>query len=244
LDFGGLDFGGHHGRFGGVGGGLSTSLADNNTDLLQTHFETRFENLKTQYDDGVANTADFFTTTTYDNIVNKTESLSDRYDFFVTGVQNTIDRLGDLISNANDDVTFYANLLSNYQSDTSISASKLGRIELVINRLTDRLNSKIDTLTTEQTSLQTNLPTYQTFQTNLDTFLSDIQTAGGTTGTSTTGLKSMLTSRTLAASSSSSLCDSSSAPLTSASVPEPSFIGLLLMLSAALPLVRHRRRRD
>jgi hypothetical protein len=236
-------FGGHHGGFEGLGGDLSINLA-NNADLLQTHFQTRFDNLKTKYDDGVTNTTDFFTTTTYDNIVDKTQSLSDRYDFFVSGVENTIDRLGDLISNANDDVTFYANLLTNYQSDTSISASKLGRIELVIDRITDRLNSKITTLTTEQTTLQTNLPTYQTFQTDLDTFLLDIQTAGGSTGTTTSGLKALLTSRTLSASSSGSMCDSSSTPLTSTTVPEPSFVGMLLMAIAGIPLVRHRGRRD
>ncbi len=243
VEFGlGLGFG-HHGGFGGDSG---SNLADN-VDVLQTHFQTRFDNLKTKYDDGVANTTDFFTTDTYDSIVDKTQSLSDRYDFFVTGVQNAIDRVTTQISNANDDITFYDNLLTNYQDDSSISASKLARIELMINHITDRLNSKVDSLTTEQTTLQTNLPTYQTFQTDLETFLSTIQAAGGgdsgSTTTTSSGLKAMLMStRSLSAGSSSGSCGATSMPISSTSVPETSLPGLLLIAGATIPIGGRRRR--
>src|SRR5262249_2272909 len=122
-----------------------------------------------------------------------TERLDGRYGLFVTGVQHSIDTLGNLISQTNDDITFYNNLLANYQSDTSISSTRLDRIELIINHITDRLNSRVTSLTDKQTTLQTNLPTYQSFQTDLDKFLSDIQAAGGSTGdTSTSSIVSML----------------------------------------------------
>jgi hypothetical protein len=237
FGFGGFDgFGGFAGDFG---------LGFFNADNIQTRFENRFDSLKTQYDDGVAGGTDFFTSTTYDNIVNKTQSLSDRYDFFVSGVDHSITRLGDFISTANDDVTFYNDLLANYQADTSISAARLDRIELWINHITDRLNTKIDTLTQQQTTLQTNLPTYQMFQTDLSTFLSDIEAAGGGGSSGSSSSLTSLASSALTTSvtqSSGSLSPSSSLALSSTAVPEPSIAALMLLASAVIAAVRGRPR--
>src|SRR6185295_9700118 len=169
--FRGLGFGLGHGDFlGGFGSlglfGGDFGLGYFNIDRIQTRFEDQFDALKTQYNDGVAGSTDFFTSTEYDTIVNKTERLDDRYGLFVDGVQHSIDRLTDQISLTNDDISFYNDLLAKYQADTSISSTRLDRIELVIGHITDRLTTRVDSLTDKQTTLQTNLPTYQSFQTD------------------------------------------------------------------------------
>jgi hypothetical protein len=248
LDFGGLALGEHHGRFGGLGflggdfgfGSLSSTFVDR----LQTRFENQFDTLKTQYDNGVAGSTDFFNSSQYDMIVNRTQRLDDRYGLFVDAVQNSIDRIPDLISNTNDDITFFNNLLADYQADTSISPAKLDRIELVINHITDRLNSRVDSLTSTQTTLQTKLPTYQSFQTDISTFLSDIQTAGGTTSGTTSGLmangSSMFVKGALSADTVSS---ASSGALSPTEVPEPATAVLGLIASAGVLLLGAQRAR-
>jgi hypothetical protein len=115
---------------------------------------------------------------------------------------------------------------------------------LVINHITDRLNSRVDSLTSTQSTLQTNLPTYQSFQTDISTFLSDIQTAGGTTISTASGLialngSSMFAQDALSADLVS--CGSSSAPLSPSGVPEPANVVLGLMASGAVFLLRERR---
>jgi len=264
---GGLDLGSgdHHGGFGGLGffggfgGGFGLGFLD--AERAQTRFETQFDTLQTQYNTGVATGTDFFTSTDYTNIVNKTERLDNRYDLFVSGVQHSIDTLGNRISQTQDDITFFNNLLANYQSDTSISPTKLDRIELVINHITDRLDSRVTSLTDKQSTLETNLPTYQSFQTDISTFLSDIQAAGsGSTIGTTTGATSSL----VAALSTSNLthatealstpkfsitstgaqlaaCDAMPITTSTGAVPEPGTVMLLSFASGAMALL-HRRR--
>jgi hypothetical protein len=228
----------------GFGGDFGLGIF--NVDRIQTRFEDRVDSLKTQYDDGVAGGADFFMSTEYDRIVDKTESLSDRYDWFVGGVEHSIDRLGDFISMANDDVTFFNDLLMMYQADDSISPARLERIEMWINRATDRLDMKIDTLTEKQTTLQTNLPTYQMFQTDLSMFLSDIVAAGtGGSSASTLSLTSLASSAVTmpVTESSGALSASGSLALSSAAVPEPALAALMLLGGAWIPAMTYRRRR-
>jgi len=246
-DFRGLGFGfgdgDHHGGFGGfcLFGGFF-GLGSVNTDLIQTRFENQFDALKTQYNDGVAGITDFFTSTEYDTIVNKTERLDDRYGLFVSGVERSIDRLGDLISITNDDISFFSDLLANYQADTDISPARLDRIELVIGRITDRLSTRVDSLTDKQTTLQTNLPTYQSFQTDISTFLSDIVAAGG--GTTTTSLTA-ISGESLDAVLATKVDLSASVGVTTlsspSSVPEPA--SFVLLASAALAGALFSRRR-
>ena len=242
--FGGFAFEGQHRGFGDFGGDFGLGFF--NVDQIQTRFENRFDTLKTQYDDGVAGGADFFVSTEYDRIVDKTESLSDRYDWFVGGVEHSIDRLGDFISMANDDVTFFNDLLAKYQADDTISAARLERIEMWINRTTDRLDMKIVTLTEKQTTLQTNLPTIEMFQTDLSMFLSDI-VAAGTSGSSvsTSSLTSLASSAVTmpVTESSGSLSASGSFALSLAAVPEPSLAALILLSGAWIPAMTRRRRR-
>ena len=135
-------FWGHNGGFDGLGGGFAFGFYD--AERVQTRFENRFEDLMTKYDEGVAGTADFFTTTEYDHIVDKTELLTDRYGLFLSGVERNVDRLGDIISIANDDLTYYNDLLADYQADDSLSPERLARIERWITRVTDRIDTKID----------------------------------------------------------------------------------------------------
>jgi hypothetical protein len=254
-DFGGLGFGlglsGGHRGFGGFGpfsGDYGFGFF--NADSAQTRFENQFASLTTRYDDGVANTTDFFTTDTYGNIVSKTERLDDRYGLFVTSVQHGIDTLGNLISQTNDDITFYNQLLTNYQSDTSISSTRLDRIELVINHVLDRLDSRVTSLTDKQTTLQTNLPTYQSFQTDLDKFLSDIQAAGtGSSDASASSVVSLLKASAgsgfttaMLSSDMASCAASSGSGLTPAATPEPGTAVLLAGGFLAVGGWRPRRR--
>ena len=248
LGFGGWGFGDHHAGFDGFGGfGGDFGLGFFNADRVQERFENRFDSLKTQYDEGVAGSGDFFTTDEYGRIVDKTELLDDRYGLFVSGVERSIDRLGDVISIANDDVTYFSDLLAKYQADDSLSAARLERIEMWINRVTDRLNTKIDSLTDKQTTLQTNLPTYQSFQTDLSTFLTDIVAAGGgTSGGASLSLKSlagMSSSLLAAAGSGTAECAATSVTLTPEGVPEPSAAMLVLLAGGGISMGCGRRGR-
>lgn len=243
-DFGAFGFGfdgGHH-DFGEFGLGFS------NAENAQARFESQFESLKTKYDDGVVNTTDFFNTSTYDSIVSKTERLDDRYGLFVSSVSRSIDRIGNLISITNDDIAYFDNLLADYQSDTTISASRLDRIEAWISRITDRLNSRVDSLTAKQTTLQNDLPTYQAFQMDIDNFLSDIQTAGGGTSNSTTVTSSNAialasTSKLVQGAQAADMVTCAGSPLTTGTaVPEPSAACLLLLIASGVYATRQRCR--
>jgi hypothetical protein len=253
-DFGGFGlpgfgFGDRFGGYGGLGlfgGNFGLGLFD--AERTQTRFENQFDALKTKYDEGVANTTDFFNSTEYDRIVNRTERLDDNYGFFVGGVERSIDRLGDIISIANDDLTYFNDLLADYQADTSLSPERLARIEARIDRITDRITTGIDFLTDKQTTLQTNLPTYQTFQTDISTFLSDIVAAGG--GTSS-ALTSALSASFLAESSSSDYglasvssqlaVSNTGMGLSPSNVPEPQTAVLAVVALGAIVAATGRR---
>jgi len=251
LGFDGLGFGDHFGGFGrfnfGDFGWLGLGLGSSSADRLQTRFTDQFDALKTQYDNGVANNTDFFTTDTYDRIVNKTQRLDDRYMTFVDAVQSTIDRIPDLVSLTNDNIDFYNNLLADYQADTSIPSAKLDRIELVINHITDRLNSRIESLNNTESTLQANLSTYQTTESDISKFLSDIQAAGGgTSGVSTSPSLVSLTNTLKSAQAETANVITSSeistSDLTPSSVPEPSSLLLLLSGVGAFSVLATRRR--
>lgn len=242
--FGGFGFGGRHGGFDGLGGLGLLGFGFFDPEKTQERFETRFTTLQTQYDDGVATGDDFFTTDEYGRIVDKTELLDDRYGLFVSGVERSIDRLGDIITIAQDDVTYFSDLLADYQADEDLSETRLARIEAYINRITDRLNTKIDALTEKQTTLQTSLPTYQSFQTELSTFLTDITAAGGGTTTEAASAKSLASLSGLMAAATSgdtAECAATSVSLTPSGVPEPATSALALMVAMSAVLPRRRR---
>jgi hypothetical protein len=185
---GGLGLGGHHGGFHGggflggdvLGGGLVGGLGGLGAEQLQTRFEDKFADLQLDYDTGLEEIEDFYTSDDYTSIVESMERLVDRYDLFVTGVRS-IERLGDYISIATDDLSFYDELIAEYEAREDLSEERLERI---INRLTnfqEHLTTKIDLLTEKQTTLSESLPTYETFSTDLSTYLAEIVTAGGGT---------------------------------------------------------------
>ncbi len=246
FGFGGFEVDDRHGGFGGFGGfGGDFGIGFFNSDRIQTRFENQFDSLKMKYDDGVAGSTDFFSSTEYDNILNKTQFLADRDSLFVSGVQREIDRIPDVISLANDDLTYYNDLLANYQADTSLSPERLDRIEMWINRVTDRISTRIDTLTTEQSTLQTNLPTYQSFQDDLTMFLSDITAAGGgaSVGTSSSLLAPTADSMVSLAAlrSQDSRGESMRLTLSPAVVPEPSSATLVMLAGGAIAALKLRR---
>jgi hypothetical protein len=241
-DFGGLGNLGHHGGFDWPGLAFSLGLFD--PERVQDRFETRFDSLMMQYEDGVADIDDFFNSTQYDRIVNKTELLTDTYGLFVSGVERGIDRLGDFIGIANDSLTFYNDLLAYYQADDSLSPERLARLERWITRITDGIDTKIEFLTDKQTTLETNLPTYQAFQTEVDTFLDEIVAAGGGTP-ATASLLALASgsSASLAAKASGGSLEGSSAVAlsTAAAVPEPSAVWLVIAAGATISMLRRRR---
>jgi hypothetical protein len=250
-DHGGLGFGlglGGHEEFGWRGLSLGFGFFD--AERLQDRFENRFEDLQSNYDDGVANTEDFFSTDDYTHIVDGTERLSDRYGLFVSGVDRSIDRLGSFIDITNDDLTYYNDLLADYQARDDLSESRLARIEARITRITDRLTDKIDLLTEKQTTLQDNLPTYQAFQTDVDTFLADIiAAAGGTTETTSAAALSLVATSMFSVDEvttsavDSSTCEPAAAGLTPSTVPEPAALALVLVALGAILVIRAPRAR-
>lgn len=236
----GFGFGGGFGDFGGFGF---------NTDRIQSRFETRFENLQSDYDTGLADVEDFYNSDEYNNVVDGMERLVDRYDLFLSGVERSVTRLGDFISIANDDLTYYDDLIAKYEARTDLSQERIDRIVSWLTNKQDRLSTRIDLLTEKQTTLSDNLSTYQSFSTDLSTYLADIITAGGGTAgdtsgdtaaalLSTTARLSAMASATLA--DDTSVCDATSSALSAAAVPEPALSGIG---AALLGLLRLRRRR-
>src|SRR6476620_5959125 len=106
------DGSGEFGHFRGVGGmgewigfGLGLGFNSYDTGRQQARFQQRFDTLQTQYDNGVSDITDFYTSDTYTGIVDRTQSLVDRYGLFLSSVQHSADRLTDIINIANDDLT-------------------------------------------------------------------------------------------------------------------------------------------
>jgi hypothetical protein len=251
-DRGGFAFGvgsARHETFGW--GGLALGFGFLDAERLQARFENRFEDLQSDYEDGVANIEDFFSTDDYTDIVDGTERLSDRYELFVNGVDRSINRLGNIIDIANDDLTYYNDLLADFQARDDLSESRLDRIESWITRITDRLTDKIDLLTEKQTTLEDNLPTYQSFQTDIGTFLSDIIAAGGgaTETTSSAAVRmvaasSFSTDEVTIAGVDSSTEASFATQLSPSTVPEPASMALSFLALGALSAIGARRARE
>jgi hypothetical protein len=247
VDLRGLWFG-HRGSFGDLGGlgfGFGFGLGGlNDIERTQERFEARFDDLMMDYEEGVAEIDDFYTTDEYDDIADDTERLVDRYDRFVTGVETKIERLTDIIGIANESLMFFEDLLADYQADEDLPPARLERIEDFITRITDRIDSGIDRLTEKQTTLQGNVATFLDFQTDLTTFLDDIVTAGETTSGTTAALAVMAASPRLGAALPVFAQLESSAALTGSSgsaVPEPSTLLSLLLLSGLVAVGMRRR---
>jgi hypothetical protein len=246
---GGLGLGGHHGgNFGGGGfggGGFGGGL---NAEAMQTRFETKFTDLQTDYDTGLADIEDFYNSDEYTDVLDGVENLSDHYDWFLTGVERTIERLGDFISMATEDLTFYDELLAKYEADEDISEERLERLTTRINDITDTLTIKIDYLTNKQTTLSDNFGSYQTFSDDLATYLADITAAGGGTDETTevTSALSLLSSSPLMALATAdddvSFCDVPQEPVEATAAPEPSGF-LTCLLALGLMAARRPRRR-
>ena len=183
---GGPGLGGHHGGFGEGGFGHQDELGlfgglGFDTERLQARFETKFEDLMSDYDTGLADIEDFYSSDEYSDVVDGVEHLVDRYDLFLGGVERSIDRLGDFISIANDDLTYYDELIAEYEAREDLSEERLERILDRLTNFQERLTTKIDFLTEKQTTLSENFASYETFSTDLSTYLTEIVTAGGGT---------------------------------------------------------------
>jgi MYXO-CTERM domain-containing protein len=251
---GGLGLGGHRGEFGrggfggGFGGGHSSGL---DTEAMQTRFETKFDDLQTDYDTGLAEIEDFYSSDEYGDVVDGMESLVDRYDWFLTGVERTIERLGDFISTATEDLAIYDEILAKYEADESLSAERLERLTTRINDIQDSLTIKIDYLTIKQTSLTENLGTYEAFSTDLATYLADVVAAGGgtTDNNEVTSVLSLISEAPIAALATTemvddhaSFCDATQTPVEATAAPEPSGVLIGLLTLGLLAAYRPRRR--
>lgn len=189
--FGGFGFGGgHHGGFWGGDefgfgrGGFGHGGFD--TERLQTHFETKFQDLMTNYDTGLAEIEDFYNSSEYTDVVDGVQKLVDRYDLFLTGVEHSVTRLGDVIQTVTDDLSFYTDLQAQYEARDDLSQERLDRIVTRLMGIEDHLSNKIDLLTEKQTTLSDNLGTYQSFSGDLSAYLDEIVAAAGTTDSTET----------------------------------------------------------
>lgn len=246
LGFGGFGLSGfgHHG-FGGRYGGF----VGFGTEQLQTRFETKIEDLMTDYDTGLAEIDDFFNSDEYSEIVTGVERLVDRYDLFLAGVERTAERFGDVLAIVNDDLTYYTDLITEYQARDDLSEERLDRILMRLTNIQDHLTTKIERLTDQQSTLSANLDSYNLFSTELSDYLAEIVAAGGgMTGSAetTTEIVTALAA-TAAMSEVVSLVDSASisaaslSALAATAVVEPTS-GLLLAISATVLAVGRRPR--
>jgi hypothetical protein len=246
VEFSGSLGGGFHAEFSGFGGrhrfetgfapgflGMGLLVPDF-AEAVQMRFEDRFADIVAEYDDGVANIEDYYSTDDYEDVVDDTERLVDRYDWFVTGVERSIEHLDSFIDLANDKLTFLEELLADYQARDDLSETRLERIEDWITTLQDHTQLKIDLLTERQTTLTESLPTYQDFQSQITTYLDDIVAAGSGSGGDDSG-ESASALRSLAA---NVACDDARQP--AGAIPEPH--GLALAGIAALAALRRPRR--
>lgn len=225
LGLGGRLFGGH-GLGLGLGGGLTgTPVAD----FVQTRFEDRFEDLMTEYDEGLAEIEDYYESDDYDEVVSDVDRLADRYDWFVSGVERSVDRIGDVITRANERLTFLQELLEDFQDRDGL-AGRLERIEDLITGLQNGVERGIDLLTERQTNLSENLVGYRDFQGEIMDFYDTIVAAGGGTSTGDASSAAALSAfilPTAGSSSSSAPASVGDAPaVVAAAVPEPSSLAL------------------
>jgi MYXO-CTERM domain-containing protein len=234
---GGGGMGGGH-RHGGRGhGGLDV-------DAIQNRFEDQLADIMTAYDEGVADSEDYYSSDDYADLVGETEWLVDSYDWFLTSVERTIEHIDDYIASANEDLTFYGELLAEYEARDDLSETRLERIVDWITSAQDMLTLRIETLTYKQTTLEENLSTYTTFQTDLTSYLDEIVAAGGgtvTTGDETDDADAALQALALTGMGDCSLVSEGTATAVTA-VPEPSAAAGLVAIAAAAGLRAYRRR--
>jgi hypothetical protein len=240
---GGPGLGGHHGGF---GGDLLGGFAGGDTERLQTRFETRFENLQSDYATGLEEIDDFFSSDEYSDVVDGVEGLVDRYDLFLSGVERSIERIGDIVAIVTDDLTFYDELIAEYEARDDLSAERLERILDRLTNYQDHLTTKIDFLTEKQATFSENLTSYQTFSTDLTTYLTEIVSAGGGTiddGTddaaaallSATALRNMAPLAAIA--DEASFCEPLPEVLEATAAPEPA-AGLLGAMAVGVVTLR------
>jgi hypothetical protein len=253
MGFGGMGGGGfgRHpggGDFAGLGGGGF------DTERVQTRFESQFEALQADYDDGLAEIEDFYNSDEYTEIVDDAETLVDRYDLFLGGIERAVERFDDFLAILNDDLVFYGDLLAEYEAREDLSAERLERITTRLTNIQEHLTDKIETLTERQTSLTENLGTYQTFSEGLATYLAEIVAAGGgTTDSETTAAASVTSSpialmsiaESAASAEHAALCELPQAATAASAVPEPGarLLGAIALAGAILPRHRPRDRR-
>lgn len=175
---GGGGMGGGH-RHGGRGhGGLDV-------DVIQNRFEDQLADVMSAYDDGVADSEDYYSSDDYADLVGETEWLVDSYDWFLTSVERTIEHIDDYIAGANDDLTFYGELLAKYEARDDLSETRLARIVDWITSRTRHAHSAHRDVDLQADDARRKPRHVTTFQTDLTSYLDEIVTAGG--GTVTTG---------------------------------------------------------
>ncbi len=225
--FGGDLFG--RGGFGADFGGRGFDF-----ESIQTRFETKFTNLMGDYDTGLADTTDFYTSEDYMDIVSRMERLTERYDSFVLRSESYLDSLGGLITNVTGRQTYYDELLASYQARTDISATRLAKITTQIGSIQTKLDNKLTFLTDQQTSLTTLLPTYTVYQTTLGAYLEEIIAAGGGTTETTAASLALSAPTTASVMSAYYAAPAQVANVAAAAVPEPNSLAILAAVSTII----------
>jgi hypothetical protein len=178
MGLGGIHGGAFRGGGRGFGGGFGM-FGVSNTEAAQNYFEDSFSALVTQYDEGVAEIDDFYSSDAYGDLVGKVELLSDRYSFFLNGVDRTLARFDSLLISLNDEITYFDDLLAEYQANENLSAERLERIESWITSIQDILGLNVEIITEKKSLLAEDYATYTAFGDKINSYLDTIAVAEG-----------------------------------------------------------------
>lgn len=204
---------------------------------LESHFESKFDRLMTDYDAGLNDVEDFFNSEEYMDVVDGVERLIDRHDSFLMKVEWQIEGVGDLIDRANEHLMKIEDWLADHPADEMTTSDKHMWFDDWLMHAEEHVTMKIDWLTMKQMTLMDNLSMYESFQMELTDYLDEIVGAAMPSGAETS-VAALLKSNPLATDAAPAIT-LSSVTASTAAVPEPP---TWIPLAIAIALVSLRLR--
>ena len=168
----GPGFGSVHGWRGDRHGGFGLS-----PESWQTRFDDRFEHIMAEYDQGLAEVADFFASDEYGDVLDDTEKLVERHDLYLERIELSTELIDEAITAANEDLLRYEDLLAEYETRDDLSESTIERLESRLTHLIDHTTERVERLTEKQTSLDVLLEGEIAFNDSLVAYLGEITAA-------------------------------------------------------------------